>query len=142
MISRKLMYQIHKCLTKYLVFPRTAFLVENQYFSVETFISCHRFKLSPSLGVMKHVHLKQLLVQIIDLISSQQNWIKSNVKKVMHCLWISSIKSEWVILIRTQSTITYSNLTIETLEQGAKYVQVNNKDTRTTPLVSFWCLYC
>ena len=62
MISRKLMYQIHKCLTKYLVFPRTAFLVENQYFSVETFISCHRFKLSPSLGVMKHVHLKQLLV--------------------------------------------------------------------------------
>ena len=42
----------------------------------------------------------------------------------------------------TQSAITCSKLTIETLEQGVKYVKVNNKDTRTTPIASFWCLYC
>ena len=42
----------------------------------------------------------------------------------------------------TQPPITSSNLTIETLGQGAKYFKVNNKDTRTTPMASFWCLYC
>ena len=31
-------------------------------------------------------------------------------------------------------------LTIETLEQGVKYVQSNNKDTRTTPVASF-CVF-
>ena len=31
---------------------------------------------------------------------------------------------------------------LQTLEHGAKYVQVNNKDTRTTPVALFWCLYC
>ena len=34
--------------------------------------------------------------------------------------------------IYSQSAITCSKLTIETLEQGVKYVQVNDKDTRTT----------
>ena len=37
---------------------------------------------------------------------------------------------------------TYSNLTIETLEQCVKYVQINNKDTRTKPMALSWCLYC
>ena len=32
-----------------------------------------------------------------------------------------------------QPVFTCSQLTIETLEQGMKCVQVNNKDTRTTP---------
>ena len=43
---------------------------------------------------------------------------------------------------QSQPAITYSKLIIETLEQGVKYVKVNNKDTRTTPVLSFWCLYC
>ena len=38
---------------------------------------------------------------------------------------------------KTQLTFIYSKLTIETLEQGLKYVRVNNKDTRTTPFASF-----
>ena len=33
-----------------------------------------------------------------------------------------------------EPAITCSKLTIETLEQGVKYVQVNNKDTRTTSM--------
>ena len=41
----------------------------------------------------------------------------------------------------TQPAITCSKITIETLEQGVKYV-VNNKDTRTAPLSSFWYHYC
>ena len=36
----------------------------------------------------------------------------------------------------TQLTITCSKLTIETLEQGVKYVQVENKNTRTCSSVS------
>ena len=31
---------------------------------------------------------------------------------------------------------------IGALEIGVKYVQVNNKDARTTSMKSFWCLYC
>ena len=39
-----------------------------------------------------------------------------------------------------QPAFTCSKLTIETLDQGVKYVQSYNKGTRTTP--PFWCLYC
>ena len=42
----------------------------------------------------------------------------------------------------TKQANTCSKLTIETLEKGAKYVQTNKKDTRTTLITSFWCLYC
>ena len=42
----------------------------------------------------------------------------------------------------TQPAITCSKSTIETLEQVVNMFKVNNKDTRTTPLPSFWCLYC
>ena len=35
------------------------------------------------------------------------------------------------VFVKTQSAFIYSKLTIETLEQGVKYVQVSNKDTRT-----------
>ena len=37
----------------------------------------------------------------------------------------------------SQSAFTCSKLTIEQLEQGVKYVQVNNKDTRTTTITYF-----
>ena len=36
-------------------------------------------------------------------------------------------------IIITRPAIMCSKLTTETLEQGVKYVQVNNKDTKTTP---------
>ena len=32
--------------------------------------------------------------------------------------------------------------TVETLEKGVKYVQLWNKDTRTSSISTFWCLYC
>ena len=37
--------------------------------------------------------------------------------------------------IIAQLALTSSKLTIETLEKGVKYVQVNNKNTRTTSLL-------
>ena len=42
----------------------------------------------------------------------------------------------------SQPAIICSKLKIETLEEVVKYVQVNNKDIRTTPLASFGNLYC
>ena len=44
--------------------------------------------------------------------------------------------------VSTQSAFTCSKLRKEELEQGVKYVQVNNKDARTRTVASFWCLYC
>ena len=41
-----------------------------------------------------------------------------------------------------QPAITCSKLTIATLEQGVNMFKVNNKDTRATPMASFWCRYC
>ena len=38
--------------------------------------------------------------------------------------------------------ITCSKSIMETQEQRGKFVQINNKDTRTTQLTSFWCPYC
>ena len=51
----------------------------------------------------------------------------------------------WNGLIKcsTQSEITCSNLTIEPLEHMVwNMFKVNNKDIKTTPMASFWCLYC
>ena len=42
---------------------------------------------------------------------------------------------------QTQSTFTCSLSTVETSEQCVKFVQVNNKDTRTMLLTTLWCLY-
>ena len=41
-----------------------------------------------------------------------------------------------------RTAFTCSKLSIETLEQGVKDDQSYYKDTRKTPLASFWCLYC
>ena len=41
-----------------------------------------------------------------------------------------------MLLKQTQRAFTCSKLTIETLEQGVKYVQANNKDTRATSMMS------
>ena len=43
---------------------------------------------------------------------------------------------------QSQLTFTCSKSTIETLEKGVKYVQINHKDIKTTSMTSFWCLYC
>ena len=40
-------------------------------------------------------------------------------------------------LLYPKPAITYSKVTIEMLEQGKKYVHVNNKDTRTTQMALF-----
>ena len=41
-----------------------------------------------------------------------------------------------------QVPFTYSELTIETAEHVWNMFKVNYKDTRTTSLALFWCLYC
>ena len=66
-----------------------------------------------------------------------------------HYCTVPFIKA-WMRLMTCWRWITCSKLTIETLRQGVKYVQirVNNKDTRTTPIALnifhtlFECLYC
>ena len=40
----------------------------------------------------------------------------------------------------SQPLVSCSKLTLESLEQGVKYVQIGNRDTRTVAL--FWYLYC
>ena len=45
--------------------------------------------------------------------------------------------------ISTQLAFTYSNSTMETAEQCVKSAhKVKTKNTRTTSLALFWCLYC
>ena len=46
-----------------------------------------------------------------------------------------------LILEYSQPAFICSKLTIETLEEGVKYVKVIDKDTRTTTMASFWYLY-
>ena len=43
----------------------------------------------------------------------------------------------------TQLTFTFSNSTIETPEKKVGNIfEVNNKNTKTSSLTSFWCFYC
>ena len=42
----------------------------------------------------------------------------------------------------TRQTFTYSKATVEILEELGNMFKVNRKDTRTTSLTSFGCLYC
>ena len=49
------------------------------------------------------------------------------------------------LTLPTQPQFTCLKLTMETLERGLKVwnmFKTNNKDTRTMPLASCWCLYC
>ena len=43
--------------------------------------------------------------------------------------------------VAAQLTFTCSKLTTKTLEKGVKSVQANNKETISTSLTSFWCLF-
>ena len=55
--------------------------------------------------------------------------------------WYLPLYSFWEKVL-AQLTFTCSKLTIETLEKGVKYIQINNKNTKTMSLTSFWCFYC
>ena len=50
--------------------------------------------------------------------------------------------SSWSKNDHDNLAFTCSKLIIKTLKQGFKYAQINNKNTRATPMVWFWCLYC
>ena len=50
--------------------------------------------------------------------------------------------SDFQYLVAAQQTFTCSNSTIKTLERGVNLFKVYNKDTRTTSMTSFRCLYC
>ena len=68
-----------------------------------------------------------------------------NIKKLLMADLLSNGLHEKVLIcyiIMFQPAFTCSKLTTEALEQGVKYVQVNNKDTRATEMASLWCLYC
>ena len=60
----------------------------------------------------------------------------------------SSIVDAYRVLNKSLATIELPagnymfKVTVKTQEQGVKYIfKGYNKDTRTMPLVSFWCLY-
>ena len=42
----------------------------------------------------------------------------------------------------TRQSFTYSKTTVEILEKLGNMFKVNRKETRTTSLTSFGCLYC
>ena len=44
-------------------------------------------------------------------------------------------------LVLSQLAIACSKLT-ETTERSVKFNKVKNKNTRTTPIASYWCLFC
>ena len=47
--------------------------------------------------------------------------------------------SETLLIIRAQQTFICSTSTTEILEKLSKMLKVNNKNTRTTSLMLFWC---
>ena len=72
-----------------------------------------------------------------------------NVQKMFHDhpqLYSTSVMLHYVWRImkieNTQLAFTCSKSTIEALEKGVKYIQINNKHTRTMSLTSFWCFNC
>ena len=46
-----------------------------------------------------------------------------------------------VVTVAVKQAFTFSKSAIKAIEEGVKCVKVNNKDTITTPMMSFWCLY-
>lgn len=67
----------------------------------------------------------------------------------MHCevssiniLIINIVISIIFIFIPTCIYLKLTNLTMTTLEEGVNLFKVNNNDTRSTSLMSFWYLYC
>ena len=74
------------------------------------------------------------------IISSCQKYSKISIStwSIYSCL-----KLQYCNIWDTQELITRSKSTIETPEKVVKYVyKVSNRDTRTTSLTSFWCLFC
>ena len=62
-------------------------------------------------------------------------------KKLIFSEHINKTLKKRKLRVSTQPAITSPKLTKETLEQGVKHVQSNNKDTRMT-MALFWYLYC
>ena len=82
-----------------------------------------------------------ILLRNILIHSSQHKKQRNEFIQTNFYNWIFSFffVSLWVAV---QQPFICSKSTKETLEQGMKYVQNQQKDTRTTSLVSFWRLYC
>ena len=74
---------------------------------------------------------------IFRMFISRCKWEESNCNLFQQNLAVSD--RYWTQL--TKQTNTRSKSTMETLEKGVKTFQVNNKNTRTTSLMSFWYLF-
>ena len=82
-------------------------------------------------------------IYLIDTISFDIEWKKN----MVHTFWTIKMKMNDSEIKITQQTFTCSNSTIETLEKSVKYVQINNKNTRTTSTLNiihtfFLCSCC
>ena len=64
-----------------------------------------------------------------------------NTHRKMKMIKVMDYFCEMVDWWKYTTAFTCSKLTIEAIEYDVKMFEVNNKDTRTTPLASFWCVY-
>ena len=76
----------------------------------------------------------------LQLTSSVQLVCRTRATLMTLCQKWSWVLVLLILLTSTQLTFTCLNSTIETLEQGVKYV--NNESTRMTSKTLFWCIYC
>ena len=77
---------------------------------------------------------------------------KTLLMHLLKCFWVNKIgisKRDYFIVqkkvqlfVFSQPAFTCSKLTTETLNKMWNMFKANNKSTRTTPLVSFCCIYC
>ena len=83
-----------------------------------------------------YIHILLLLAEILLI-----RKIKKNALQFLKKIRLRRAKS-----FATRQAFTCSKLTIETLQQGVKYVQVNNKDIRTTSnfehVIAGWVSKC
>ena len=108
-------------------------------------------KLSPDLQSLVESEVKRLIqVCILDFLSSQIRNIFHRIiilinlicclHPVKACFMGVFWRKRRLAIFSTQPGITCSKLTVETLLWIM--LKVNSEDTKTTPLASFWCLYC
>ena len=57
-------------------------------------------------------------------------------------VFINNFENTLLCWNNTQQTLAFSKLTIKTLKKACNVFKGNDKDTRTTSLMLFWCLYC
>ena len=99
-----------------------------------------------------------LLVSLLLTLNTLNTIFSTLIKRCLSLLTLSTFRKTFFALIstvfinnfentllcwnNTQQTLAFSKLTIKTLKKACNVFKGNDKDTRTTSLMLFWCLYC